>query len=278
MAGNLTPVSEVLRGKERGFFSALQTIEADKAHRLPRRGRPKVIDYEPRSEGASFVPPGSVTLFMAPSGSPFLEEVAAAFSKGDGGSITALQKKISDDGVGRKTVSFARSVRELTDARTYADLRYGSKTLAENLGLPNRIGFGIMSFPYNGGELDPREFELVEYVKNGIEEKLDAILVRRPPRLSRIEHEAIKAVPRDLLEVNIGNGGEAAVTVTTITIVAFVVAMHTPTLTGGGRLAIERVRDRFDLDLAEDRIRQLGPVAGARELLAARHKIFSQVF
>src|SRR5947209_4413079 len=219
-----TKLLEMLRGREGELFEVLRLLESDKQfRRLPRKSTPKVVLHNPaESLEAELTPPGSITIFMAPADSPFLEDVTTAFSTADRGRQEALQKIVTESAASRSTISLIESMKELTADRTYADLNYGSKALARNLGLPNRIPFGTLTLPYNGGDLDDRKFELVEYTREGIKERLGAVIIRRPPVLTAAEREALDKVPADLLEINIGSSPLMPMTLALVTIAAFV--------------------------------------------------------
>lgn len=117
-------------------------------------------------------------------------------------------------------------------------------------------------------------FSLVEYYTREKSAVLEAVLIVRSPRLTEPEKAALDLVPPELTELNIGTVGRMAVTVTTITIALFVVAVHTPAF--GGAIT---VRDRFrNVTLANERIQELGSMPAARELLALRQQLFSELF
>jgi len=267
-----TKLLEMLRGREGELFEVLRLLESDKQfRRLPRKSTPKVVLHNPaESLEAELTPPGSITIFMAPADSPFLEDVTTAFSTADRGRQEALQKIVTESAASRSTISLIESMKELTADRTYADLNYGSKALARNLGLPNRIPFGTLTLPYNGGDLDDRKFELVEYTREGIKERLGAVIIRRPPVLTAAEREALDKVPADLLEINIGSSPLMPMTLALVTIAAFV-AINAITLGPAPSSLAAQLR----IELAEESIRELGPLASAQELLALRQRLLS---
>jgi hypothetical protein len=272
----LNRTRKLIQGNEAALLEALRSLEADKYSRLIRTSSPSVITFE-SDDDLGMVPPGSVTLFMAPKGSSFLASVQNGFERGDVNKLQELANQIGAEGVKRKPISLKRAAADLIKQRVYADVRYGSETLAENLGLVNGIDYGILSFPYNGGPLNIRDFSIVEYFRDEQNEFLESVLVIRPPKLSPAEKKALELVPPELRGIHIGSGGTKAVTVTTVTILLFVVAVHTPTLTGG--LDVRNFRDRLDrIQLTEDRIRELGPIASARELLNLRQQVFAEQF
>lgn len=128
-------LTEIIAGKEQELLQSIASLESEKHRRLIRYVKPRVVTYTPEEdEMHPVVPPGSVTLFLGQNGSSFLKDVVWAFSEPD--KVEELRQRIAKDFRERKERSFEDVAKELIN-KTYADFRYESKTLAENLGLPN---------------------------------------------------------------------------------------------------------------------------------------------
>lgn len=269
-----------------GFLSAVRALEFDKARRRSRAETPTVIDYDPGDDdGPDLVPPGVIGVFVAPRGSDFLSDVRTAYSKSDAGAVAELAERAVADVHTRPRMTFKQAAADLIGGRPYGDLRYRGKTLAECIGLVDGIAFGVLPLAYVGGALEADAFSFVEYLPpESLGEELEVVLVTRPPHLSKVETELLRRerdrFANDLQfdEVLIGRGGRVAVTVTTITIVLFVVAVHTPTLTGGMDQLTIRERFARASALSEARVKSLGSAATVGDLMAARADVLSRSY
>jgi len=221
---------------------------------------------------------------VAPQGSDFLAQVRSAYTKRDFASVGELTERAVKDLQARQSQTFRQASQDLIAGRPYGDLRYRGKTLAECVGLVNNIQFGVLPLAYVGGDLDAKAFSFVEYLPDVPEEDLEILLVVRPPHLSAAENEVLirerTRFDRELLadEVLIGRGGQVAITVTTITIALFVVAVHTPTL--AGKLDHLEIRERFARAsaLSDARVKSLGSAATVGDLMAARVDVLSRSY
>jgi len=270
---------ELTRGVESELLEAIEILEAERVVRLAERSGLSVVTFEPSDpdSGLGLLLPGTVTLFVAPAGSEFLDEVGRAFASAEAADVHRVVAFVNERGSHRSRVSPIAAARELAGGRAFASLRYGRTVLAENLGLPAGIGFGAISFPYAGLKLDPAAFEFEQYVRHDFHERLDGILVVRPPVLSNAERAALELVPPEMIELGIRSPGNVAVTVTTVTVALFVVAVHTPTLTGGR--TVDELRTRLDsVALAAEKIASMPSKATLGELVALRRDLQAELF
>jgi hypothetical protein len=74
-------VAEALNAQ--GLASQLQRLSFDQDRRLPRMVRPTVVTAAPEADLEGLIPPGSVLLMFAPSGSQQLRGMEAAFAAQD---------------------------------------------------------------------------------------------------------------------------------------------------------------------------------------------------
>ncbi|TDN87731.1 hypothetical protein [Microbacterium sp. BK668] len=269
-----------------GFLSAIRTLQDDRWRRDAEPVTPEVIDYraEADDEAVDLVLPGTATLFLAERGSEWLEEVRSAYAAADRDAIASLTKRSVESMKSRERVSFRQAARDLTQ-RPYGDLRYRGRTLAECVGLANDIEFGVLPLIYAGGDLDDSAFSFVQYLTSERQAgRLEAVIVKRPRELTEIERQVLERKKKKIDEilardeVLIAPGGQVAVTVTTITIALFVVAVHTPTLTGGMDDIVARRKFARLSRLADDQVAALGRAPSVGDLIDARLKVMSSLY
>jgi len=255
---------------EAGFFDNYSRLDTDAHMRLARKYSPMVMTLE-FGENDDINPmavplPGSVVLFTARKGSRLLHNLESAFANRSLSSLNQLGSELRDIVVKREVISVRDAVDKLIDAPVYFDFRYGSKTLAHHVGLINGIEFGSLTFAYNGGQLRDEEFQVVEYYRPGAREELDHLVVKNPPPLTDLEREVLRAVPENMLELNLASPNRCRLW-TVGTVVAFVVL----TVVGQACLA---ARDRLaKISLSPEQVQRLGSLASARELLNMRRQI-----
>ena len=202
-----------------------------------------------------------MTVFIAAKGAPILERVReAAAGRGDAELAEALVKRFS----GRSRQSYYRAYRLLRKAPSFAELRYGGRTLGTHLFPPPDTGLLVLENPYNGGRLAPQELTLVEHLRDDVEGRLDAVALRRAPKLSALELTVLEQVPEDQLEMNLSMRANCCDSVTDFAqvVIAVTFAMLC--------MSADPVEEIDPLD--EERIRKLGPAASARVLLEIRRE------
>ncbi len=278
----MNKISEYIKNNQNEIINATKSIEDDKINRTVRYRAPKIIFYEPKDENIEgLLYPGTMTLFLAKSGSSILNEVSDSFGSGNIEKIKSLSERISSDLKERERLSIDKAVDELKSG-ILVDLLYDSKTLIQNLGLPERIEFVICPFAYNGGEIDQTKFELEEWYHNEENEsqtKLDAVLVIRSPILTPAEKEALRMVPKDKIHFNIGSpelaaaigavfAGATVALAATLAVTVFALAPPMDDFIGSLRSS----------KMTEKEIKSLGPIASARQLTTYRGKILGDMF
>lgn len=135
----------------------------------------------------------------------------------------------------------------------------GRFTLASSLFVPEDLDLVIVPMPYNGGSLQDVPFTLVErHAADTNTEHYDAILIRRAPRLTEAETEALRLMPPDSLDLNVGRAA-MCYAVTAVTVVA--VVMFATTACPGTPI---------DIHLDDDVVKRLGPELTARKLIQVR--------
>lgn len=241
----------------------LDEIQSIKHSRLTRKSTPKVLTYKGK-ENIPLIQEGSVTAFYAKRGSAMLKEIEQAFSSNDSKSIDRVTKKIWADLDERKPYKLRKAKKVIAKESVLGEIRYGSKQLADNLVIPKGIDFGVVVFPYNGGELLDKDFELVEFNKyERLDNHLELILIKREPILTKEEMDALSAVPKDLLEMNISSFVCPGFCVAIVLVITVITALGQACATAGNRVTLD-IQD----------IKDLGPMASAQELLHLRRQSF----
>ncbi|WP_448586412.1 hypothetical protein [Thermaurantiacus sp.] len=152
-------------------------------------------------------PPGSVTLMLARRGSKSFSAAVESLKKSgrlDRAAVAALQRGYK----GRRLMPVDDALALLQEQPTIAELTGGRFLLASNLFVPDDMELALVAFPWNGGSLAGVSFTFTERSLPGVEGAgLDAVLVRRAPRLTPAEVAALKLIPQTAFDTNIGQAG-----------------------------------------------------------------------
>jgi hypothetical protein len=258
---------------EPGLGDEHQRISSDELTRLARKFSPRVMTLK-LGENEHLNPmaaplPGTVTLYTAKKGSPLLHKLETALASRSQSSLNEIAAELSAVVEKRKIISIREFVDQLIEAPTYFEIRYGGKTLAQNVGLVGDLEFGSLTFAYNGGQLRDEDFQIVEYYKPGVQEDLEHLVVKNPPRLSELEQSVLRAVPEDMLESNIVVVGKCRGW-------TFAAAAAYVILTALGQVCLTRDSLLAQVSLTPEQVERLGNLGSARELLSMRRKILEQ--
>jgi hypothetical protein len=228
-----------------------------------------VLDYEPTDPHPEkqLALPGSITVLFARAGTPILTQIREAVSSRDGRD-QRLAPRIYKQFRDRKMLSIAQAVDLLKKQPVFGDLRYGGMTLIANLMVPHDREVGLVALPYNGGSLANAGFTLVEHFREGEESAaLDVVLLRHSAPLTKAEAAALRQVPSDQLELNVGHLGPDGACSVVILVAAVVVEAAVVAVT----FAVTEERPRAKIrHLSDEEVAKLGPSASARSLLALR--------
>ncbi|GAA3050545.1 hypothetical protein GCM10020000_34310 [Streptomyces olivoverticillatus] len=174
--------------------------------RLRRTRRLPVFDCPPGGTGARYAlaAPGTVTLYLARRGSPRLREIAESLVRRTGRDVE-IAREIRESLELRPRLSVPEAVDRMLAEPVFAELRYGSKPVVNNLFVPEDTEVVSVVFPYNGGRLARDGFTLTEYVIDTCPTGLSGLLVRAAPPLTRAEAVALQLLPPSQLELNVGS-------------------------------------------------------------------------
>lgn len=168
-------------------------LGSSRVTRLPEKAR-----VGPRS-----IPGGSIAVFVAAKGAGVLRTVSRALNAREHRTIDSLVRKHAANLV-KHSFEGRSSFRSYREVPVFGEIRYGSKALAHGFFLDRNRDLAFALLPYNGGKLRTEQFRFAEYYTPGSTERLECLVVIRPPILTPLEKEMLSRVPADLSEMNIG--------------------------------------------------------------------------
>ena len=228
------------------------------------KSEPKDRDYY------GFKPaPGSVNIFWASAESNVIPRLEAAYLKRDRKALESLSEETVSAWKRRKMHSIREAAKLAHGAPVLFDLRYGGKTLAESLWTPDD-GCGTMTLPYTGGDLDDKKFVVASRLTAASDIKIPEILILiAAPVLSKIEQQALQAIPGDLSEVFLGDSPVACTALVVVVVwVAAVTIVTTCCLPFFDKLE--------QVELSEGTLKKLGAMPSVASLLEIRATIFEE--
>jgi hypothetical protein len=209
---------------------------------------------------------GSIMLFWARPGSEIVPRLERAYAEGDRETLSEVNEIIASQLADEPIPTLDDASDAVLTSPMHFDVRYGSKVLSRTLTLPDGAEVCLVVLPYNGGELNEKDFALDQYHRAGESVQYPTLLVKVPPKLSEVELEAIRAVPADQIGINIGETS-CCPAVTALVLVAVALATHAGIW--------QEIGDQMNkVRLTESQIARLGPMASAQELVAVRREIF----
>lgn len=238
-------------------FDALQFAAEEADHRPLRHREIDILPFATGDQaGPLLCPQGSITLFFVREGDVFVEEVRRAADAGD--PATELVDRVREQYASRSRLNISRAWRLLSRQPVYADVRCGPKTLATNLFLPPDLGVGVLSFPYNGGQLPAETLTLVEHPVAEDAPGLSAVALSNPGPLTEIERAALAQVAVDQSELNIAPPGDCCPDLTGMVILVLMT------------LALDQMNPVESL--SPETVGRLSAGATARELMEIRRE------
>lgn len=170
--------------------------------RTPSFSKVRVVTLD-APEDYDNIPEGCVMGYFAPEGNKTLNTLFEAASAGNLSKVDQLHSRLAKsqlkqlESLGKKPVGIAK-------APLWGELRYRTKTISRALFAETATTIDVRVFPYNGGALYDEDFQLVNYPLTANRKPLEGLLIKRPPRLSALEADILKKVPREQTESNIG--------------------------------------------------------------------------
>jgi len=246
-----------------------ESLEVKAGRRIEVQSIP-VVDYKPSaSEHVHHLAQrGTLTLFVSRKGDGWIERVRSAASAG-GGKDAELAREIRQRFLNREILPRKQAQELFRSQPVLADLRYGQKPLVSDLFPPPDGGPAVLVLEYNGGPISTDSFSIMEYLQEGVQDRLEGVIVRHTPELTAAEQVALRDIPGTMSDLHIGVSTVAIGTCIwyASAVAAAAVVWMTATADCAGMTLDPRIDD--------DRIRKIGPLATARELVNARRQILA---
>jgi hypothetical protein len=179
-------------------------------------------------------------------------------------------------------VSDVEALRKVLDTEKNCemfDLHFNGSPILISVPLLNSFGIGAVTIPYSGGQLDASSFKLEHFNSGSDDEDWCGTIIPIPPKLSEIERKVLDLIPSNVGNVTLGDVGTRAVTVTTVTIALFVVAVHCPAYGGAMRRikALSDVTDKLgpDLQQFQNMLENGDVLPAAQAMLEVRARAFT---
>jgi hypothetical protein len=217
----------------------------------------------PGSKVRPIGPSGSIAVFVARKDTRALSDVRAAVAKG-GESLEKVVEELRGKHPQKEINSVEEFVQRMISEPVFADIRYGGDVLNRGVFLPQGVELVVQFFPYNGGRLASEGFSLAEYYKEGSDAALEALAVRVPPHLTVAEKAALRLVPKDQLVHNVGVTPLCGHRTWWALAVGVAIAV-------AGLIIVVSPVEEAHIDEAD--LKDLGPTASARKLLALRRDL-----
>jgi hypothetical protein len=239
----------------------LRRLAAHEAEsRFIRHTSVPIVEYSTTTEtskGLVLAPAGSVMIYVAHKGSDVMRQLRDIKKNGD----TEIAQKLYDQFKDRPLLTPDKAWMLLENSPVFADIRYGGRTLATNVFIPNGLEAVWVGCPYNGGKLAVSELTLVEHYKEDSQSAYEAVALMHRPDLTAAEAAALKAVPESQLELNLAPNGSCCDSVTDVlqVIIAatFAIMCNSPIP---------------DFTIYESDIKKLTPTAAAIQLMNVRRE------
>jgi hypothetical protein len=184
------------------FASVIAEYEDTIEGRTPLPSGVRVVSLSAEGESLS-VPEGSGVAYFTRKGNHNLRSIEEAVRAGDLAAVEKIHARLAKSIERRIETSQDREPRQLASISRFAELRYGSKTIARAVYLETPGSVEARVFAYNGGKLLPKRFRLVQYAAGRAGAELEALVVLRPPVLSPLEKKILAQVPAEQSEANI---------------------------------------------------------------------------
>jgi hypothetical protein len=240
--------------------AALHIAESEADSRDARISTVQFLNVQTPAGGKGNVTmPGTVTVFVGRRGTPALEDVRRS-AAGEQESSNRLTDRLRSQFSARKRVSLQDAVKRVVAEPVFAELRLRNRTVARHLFAPDMETLCVATLPYTGGPIDPNEFELVEYLKSGTQDGLDAVILKHDPPLTAAEQAALSAVGRSSINAAVASPCDADLVEVAVMVLLFAALLKPADFT------------QFE-HISDARVRELGPQATVRELMQMRRQL-----
>jgi hypothetical protein len=225
--------------------------------------------------------PGTVTFYLGYRGSAAMATLRQLVQTPRTRPTAADLKRLLAFPPRETPVSKVEAVRAVQREPILADIRYAGKTLVSRVLIAQKTKLTVAVCPYNGGRLNASSFRLVERVKEGRAEALDAVAITCAPPLTPAERAAADKVRDEESEMNIGVALSERMCETIGLFLLGIVAgaavwaaVDHFTNSWNGIIRNEEIYDPVDMSSTE--IDRRGPIGSARTLLQRRRRLLLQ--
>jgi hypothetical protein len=208
-------------------------------------------------------------LYIAKSGTKHINNIRSAVQ--EHGSGDEIKKHIERHLKHISVVSTDELPELMLQQPVLADIRYGGDTLIHGFFLPEGVDLFLIPLAYNGGGLAREGFTLFEHYQEGSAASFEAIVVRSAPKLTTAEEAALRMVPATQLINNVAVLQGWCDTTWWVVAKAVIIALAVTVEATCICAAMDAVT------LSEERLKELGPAASARELTKLRTEVLVKV-
>jgi hypothetical protein len=239
------------------YRPALKAVQ----ERSIRLSQPEVIEISPKKDSTGKSSAGGIIIaFVGKRGSKALDLVRK--SAKDAAAAAKLVEMLQAQSKKIKPSTPKKAIGMMLKEDVFAELRYGGETLVQTLCVPEGAELDIEVFPYNGGSLPAKGFQLVERFVEGSNAALEMVLIKVNPVLTAAEKAALKLVPSTQWAKNVGlacGGCGDSYTAVAIMVVDVAVAVV---------LAVVGFQpDQLVKKLSAEELSKMSPTATANKLL-----------
>lgn len=209
-----------------GFERFIAEYEDEISKRRRHESPCRVVELDDVPPGElSFLPEGSIAIFVAARDSPNLELLYTALRSGEydafRAAVGANLRRVS--GLLRRRGRFHGG--NFRNPLVLGEVSYRGKSLSRAFMVSDALPVNFAFLPYLGGHLSHGDFQLTDYSKS--DGRLEAVVVLRKPRLTKVEQDLRAQIPPESATIQIGDAGKYAycIIAATLTVVAVAVTI-----------------------------------------------------
>jgi hypothetical protein len=154
-------------GRTSSSLRSITNLRNSLLERTLRFVKPQIMtldDIDDSGDAIAIVPPpGSIVVYYAARGEEIIDRLSVALSTRDNSQLSVLGNKARKQFNDQPRLSETQILEEISSVPCLFDVRYGRKTVAENVGLFGSNSFGTVTLTYIGGPIADEDFQLVEY-------------------------------------------------------------------------------------------------------------------
>lgn len=239
----------------------------------------EVLNYTPKKGSRVLLTAqGTATLFLSKKGDKFIKEINQ-FVKSKNGDEQTIADKFKKQFEGLKELSLEEARIYHSKSAVISSLKYGNKTLVDSIFIPDNIKVLGVSFPYNGGQLENKNFQLFQYLKDATKQRIEGFIVIHEPKLTKAEADILKQLPANQFELNIGTNpvGFATALIAIAAAVSLATGICCPQINENFVIP-NYAYDPYDVHLPDNVIQQISVTAAASEILKIRRDFLIHKF